>query len=249
MWVKRLFTNRFSGQKSVTTQTPIANNYDEFLKQASGFLKERKYSDAAEYYTKALKYLPQSISLHYARGISYLAEANNVFDLEQKKLLTKKAVDDFSFVVANNPDHADACRYIAFSYFNLDADLYAVTYFIKAAKLYFHHLKYEKAIDCFERALYIKEDSIDALNGVVMVYKNLKNREGTVEALVRLGQVYIDCGKYEAASKIEALIKQSFPDVVSSKIGIDRKKMLDEIVLTDDDIDIDVDGDEDLGMG
>src|SRR3989339_584744 len=212
------FLQRFVTPKSVAQ--PLANlNPNQFRTEAEAFLRKKQFYAAIPAYTKALHYYPRSVDLFYCRGLAFFCAARELESKVKAQELFTKASKDFEAVITLAPTHAGAYKLLALTsfYLNPESNLFASIHFIKAANIYFASNDFEPAISCFNMALQLNPESVDALTGLSLVYKQSDRREETVTILAKLGELYISQGRPLDAAKIESEIKIKFSDVVAGR--------------------------------
>lgn len=107
-------------------------------------LAKSQYGYAAQYFTEALKTLPNSPYLRYGLGISYAHLAESADNEEQKKDFITRAENNMKFAISK--DEANPNYYAAL------ASLLAV-----------HKGQYEDALELINKALTISPDNVDYL--------------------------------------------------------------------------------------
>lgn len=151
-------------------------------------LAKSQFGYAAQYFTEALKVLPNSPYLRYGLGISYANLAESSDNEEQKKDFINRAKNNFQFAISKDMGNPN--------YYAALASLIAV-----------HEAKYEEALKLIDKALTMSPDNVNYLFILGRIEYGLNNYTKAIEAYRRIVNISKEPRlKQEAQININMLI-------------------------------------------
>ncbi|MFH0790425.1 MAG: tetratricopeptide repeat protein [Candidatus Omnitrophota bacterium] len=153
-------------------------DYESLCGLVQEFIKEEKYKEAVELCGVLLGSFPESIHLHYLRGI-----------LNHESGDSSKAMGDYKFLVKHGVSDGRIFNNIGVIYANNEEYQQAMDYFIKAIELApdaaeFHHnlaelfmqtKDYKHAIDEYSKVIEKQPDNVQALYNLGIAYEKEQN--------------------------------------------------------------------------